>query len=244
MLTIGERLLVLKAHSGLSLAEIARRGGYKGASSIQKLFRSSYAPDTLPNDVAEKLIRALVGAGDPPIKREEITGLVADSHEIEQIYSKLMHYEHVNSDKIYLFKTKKIDDFVETDKNNKIQLFVSLYNNGSYFPAPPHLRGKQLQAFYISTGSMWPRFEEGEIIFYERRQPATPGDDVIALIHSEENLDGAMIIGRLGMINDDEVHLHLLKPQETVILARKSIMEIVRIPTRSEMLDPAVNISG
>jgi phage repressor protein C with HTH and peptisase S24 domain len=71
-----ERLKHLRERSGLSMAEIARAVGYRGASSYQRyedpeLFPKKY----LPLDLAEKLARALAGRGSPPISREEVMAM-------------------------------------------------------------------------------------------------------------------------------------------------------------------------
>lgn len=74
----GATLLALKERSGLSLRKIALGAGYAGASSIQAYFNEDYE-ERLPPQVAEKLVKALVGKGIPPITAAEINGLAAYS---------------------------------------------------------------------------------------------------------------------------------------------------------------------
>ncbi len=65
--TIGTRLSALKAASGLSLSDIAKRGGLRGPSSTQRYFSADYAPEFLSSKVARKLIAAF-----PDKYRQEI----------------------------------------------------------------------------------------------------------------------------------------------------------------------------
>jgi hypothetical protein len=82
--TTGERLLELKARSGLALAAIARDGGYTGRSSVQAFFSESY-DKPLDTEVAAKLATALVGKGTPAIERVEIFALTgAPENEVVQ----------------------------------------------------------------------------------------------------------------------------------------------------------------
>lgn len=72
---IPSRLAALKDQSGLSLREIARRMGYRNASSIQRYFSADFTKPALPADFVAKLLPVLEGVGDPPITREQILGL-------------------------------------------------------------------------------------------------------------------------------------------------------------------------
>lgn len=236
--TMGRRLNAMRAYSGLSLAEVAKRGGYRGASSVQKLFHPDYNPPYLPKDVAAKLAKAFVGAGDPPIRQEEITGLTEDALEIETLIADLTHLVQLNSDKISLFRTEKTSDTVPTDNGHNIPLFVRSENkNGDHIPCPKHLRGKQLVGQFVSVGNMWPRIEEGEVIFYEHRNPPIPGDDVVVTISAEQGAEG-MVIGRLLLLTDDEVRFAVLSPRDLVCLPRKKVKSIHRLVRAVEMLEP------
>lgn len=76
MSTIPQRVKVLRERAGLSMEEAAVAGGWKGASSYQRyedeeLFTRAY----LPLGVAEKLIQAFAGRGNPQIRPQEIMAL-------------------------------------------------------------------------------------------------------------------------------------------------------------------------
>lgn len=75
-MSVTENVRRLRERAGLSMAEAAKRSGMKGASSYQR-----YEDDTkftrnyLPTDIAEKLARAFVGRGSPPILHAEVMEL-------------------------------------------------------------------------------------------------------------------------------------------------------------------------
>jgi transcriptional regulator with XRE-family HTH domain len=73
---ITERVRLLRERAGLSMEALAQAMGYKGASSYQRyenatLFKKTY----IPLHIAEKIAKAIVGTGDPPITVEEVIAL-------------------------------------------------------------------------------------------------------------------------------------------------------------------------
>lgn len=243
MPTVGERLLALKNYSELSLAQIAGMAGYKGASSVQKFFNKSYAPEVLPKEVALKLSKAFVGKGNPPIRAEELIALTGEADQFAEAFAEVSYYTHLLHDIISLFYTKRSSSSLITEKGLEVPLFVRSDNeNGLHFSAPKHLRHKQLVGLYVTVGNMWPRFEEGEVIFYEHRQPVVQGDDVIVTLVDEMEIDGAMIIGRLYLLHEDEIQLDILSPRDRVVIPRSSVISIRRLLTRADMLDPPKSV--
>ena len=75
-LHVTTRLRRLRQRSGLSMKALAKALGLRGASSYQR-----YEDETLNKtnhlrpDIVEKLARALIGRGAPPIGREEVLAL-------------------------------------------------------------------------------------------------------------------------------------------------------------------------
>lgn len=73
---VTERFRDLRERAGLSMDELARRMGYKGASSIQRYENpDDYKKSYIGPDLAAKLQRALVGKGSPPIEATEVWAL-------------------------------------------------------------------------------------------------------------------------------------------------------------------------
>lgn len=67
------RLQELRHRSGLTLRAIAKKAGYKGASSIQRYFNpDEYDRDTIDPETIGKLAKALMGTGEPPITAKEL----------------------------------------------------------------------------------------------------------------------------------------------------------------------------
>ncbi|MFC3442767.1 helix-turn-helix transcriptional regulator [Sphingobium rhizovicinum] len=73
--TTGEILGELRDRSGMTLSEIARAAGYKGPSSVQMMFSPDYSVNPLNASIAERLAKAMVGKGAPPIRVEELFAL-------------------------------------------------------------------------------------------------------------------------------------------------------------------------
>ncbi|MES2497102.1 MAG: hypothetical protein V4618_13390 [Pseudomonadota bacterium] len=241
--TIGRRLIVLKEYSGLSLAQIAKRGGYAGASSIQKLFKPNYDPPVLPKHIADRLARALVGCGDPPIEQLEISSLAGEGTDIEHRIAELSVYTHMLSRFIPLFHTRRLNAYVTSEQSEEIPLFSRVESNdGLHFACPDHLKGLQLIGLYITIGTMWPRFAEGEVVLYEHRRPPSPGDDVLVTVVTDADQNGGMIIGRLYLMHDDEVQIDLLSPRHRIVLERRNVISVHRLVTPSDLLPPPTSV--
>lgn len=81
MATTGEQMLAMKEQAGLSLSKIAKAGGWKGASSVQKYFEPDYDAPLRPL-VAERFAASL-GPGvyemsyEGPASSGGVSGIVA-----------------------------------------------------------------------------------------------------------------------------------------------------------------------
>jgi hypothetical protein len=71
----------LRVRSGRSVRDIAGAGGF-GATNSYVHYEKGFKGDYLPFNVAEKLARAVVGFGQPPITEAEILALVADPERV------------------------------------------------------------------------------------------------------------------------------------------------------------------
>lgn len=77
--TMGRRLTVMRQRSGRSLAAIAKGGGWKGTSSVQRYFEKSYDPAWLHPRVSQGLIKGMCGCGPDPVKPAEIMALTGNT---------------------------------------------------------------------------------------------------------------------------------------------------------------------
>lgn len=238
--TVGSRLLALKERAGMSLAQIARAAGYQGASSIQKLFKADYDPENLQSSVAERLAMALEGYGDPAIKKFEILALAGEGVELERLVSDAQHLSYIASAYIGIHRTRRIEKTVEMESGDLIPLFIreNMSAGIPVHPCPSYLRPRGIIGLYMSVGNMWPRFEEGEPIFYEFKKPPSRGDDVIITLGSSDLEGRGMIVGRLRLMTDDEIHLDQLSPVGIVKLKRVEVCGINRVMHTTDFLEP------
>lgn len=236
--TIGMRLLSLKERSGMSLSTIAEAAGYRASSSIQKLFKPSYNPQRLQLSVAERLAAVFDGRGDPTIDKSELLALAGKGEELDKLVATVRHYSYRASAFIGIHRTNRIDQFLERDDGAKLQLFAreTAPNGILYHPCPPHLRSRGIVGLYVTVGNMWPRFEEGEPIFYEHHKPPSQGDDVLVSVASEE-LDGAMLIGRLRLSSETEIQVDQLSPAGCIVIPREKVISLRRLMHTADFLE-------
>lgn len=92
MLTIGQRLRVLRERSGLSVRALAQAASYKTGSGVQEYLQPHY-DKALPLPVARKLSEALAGKGEPPIDSSEIyrlTGVFPSEEALQEMFFALL----------------------------------------------------------------------------------------------------------------------------------------------------------
>lgn len=235
--TIGERLIALKEHSRLSLAQIAERGGYGGASSIQKLFKPDYNPKALSRKTADKLLVAFKGVGTPPIRAAEIEALTGKASELETLVADLSHYTHLAAKFVSTYHTEPLSHALLDMDGKDVSAFRFLENkNGLHMPCPDYLQGKQLIAFFVGVNALFPRFEYGELALYEHRRPPVVGDDVIVRFRLDDLDERVCAFGRLQRISASELILEQLNPRVDLRLERSALSAINRMVTRMELL--------
>ncbi|MEG3165560.1 LexA family transcriptional regulator [Sphingomonas sp. PB2P19] len=231
-------MISLKARSGLSLAQIADKAGYQGASSIQKLFRGSYAPDRLQRSVADRLAKAFVGLGEPAIEEHEILALADVGTVLDKMLADLSHHNYEASKYVILHKTRRIDSTVRSETGLEVPLFV-MYDQPletAYWDSNQRIQAKRVSAFYVTVGNMWPRYEEGEVLFFDRSTPAKPGDDVLVSVINEGYLDGGMILGRLYLLHDEEIQIDQFSPKARIVIPRGEVISVNPILSHADLM--------
>lgn len=202
--TIGDHLLALKARSGLSLSEIARLAGYRGASSLQRYFSPTYDPEALDYRTAQKIAEAMEGAGDPPIDQYEIMVLTAavDSTGVRPPLAPVQPSKEMKSF-IPVFDTTSVSsrEFSIIGKRPVEVLHLDMSEAVEVLRCPPVLERRDVSAFYMSGTAMRPRFNPGQIVFTEGRKPPAIGDDVLVLL-TENDGQGADQRGVIGLLQD------------------------------------------
>ncbi|WP_176086924.1 LexA family transcriptional regulator [Martelella sp. HB161492] len=75
-LSVTDKFKALRDRADLSLAALAKAMGYRNSSSIQRYENADlYTKEFLSADIAQKLARAVVGRGSPPITEAEVWAL-------------------------------------------------------------------------------------------------------------------------------------------------------------------------
>jgi len=236
--TIGERLLELKGHSGLSLNEIARRAGYRAASSIQKLFSSDYDPPSLKVSVVDRLKVALVGTGSPPIQAAEIDVLGSASNREPAAAYNPSRVHRLLSRTIEVFATQQAEEKIPDLDGNVISVFEFLRDEGEKYICPPHLRADWIWAFYVSTSNMMPRYDIGELLFYQLRPPPKIGDDIILEIANSSETKTRYLLAKLTNVDADTIVVTQLNPPVTLTFPRMPTVRPMRILRHADFVEP------
>lgn len=237
--TLGSKLIALKDRSGLSLDNIAKAAGYSRASSIQRYFSPDYDVKWLPRALADRLTEALVGFGDPAVERSDIEYLTEYGFMMDRRSPMPLHP--------HMFQ-RRIRDDLECNSTYPTRLYISeaeLFDIAAdpiqVFQRPEHLSRRPIEAIYISTLSMSPRYRPGELVIYERERPATPGQDVIVTTRSgdqseseREEAFAAIFVGR----TKTDAAFSILEPASTFSVPLSEISEIHPILSTSDLLSP------
>lgn len=160
--SVPTQVLAFRKRAGLSLADLAKRMGYRQPSSIQRYesdtdFRGEY----LPSKFAMKLASALDGLGSPPITEREIldlAGPIATSGRKKPV--PVISYVQAGE---------------WTQSSNAYELgdgFAEIYADSAI--------SNEAFALEIQGDSMLPRFLEGDRIIIDPKVNYQPGDFVVA----------------------------------------------------------------
>jgi len=219
--TLGSKLLRLKDRSGLTLNNIAKAGGYSSPSSLQRYFSAEYNPTHLPRAVADRLIEALVGFGEPAILRQDIeefteTGFYLKRNVAPHISIRRSELAYISCHPSYLLGFEAYEgmkfEFISLNEEEEVRRFNK----------PSGYGYRHIHATYVSTSSMMPRFQPGEIVFYETDRPPSVGSDILICLQVEDR-DVVYALGRLAAQTATYVELHTLNPEEFTKIERRHI---------------------
>lgn len=218
--SLGEKLLSLKERSGLSLANIARAAGYKNASSIQRYFDAAYDAEYLPSKLATKLTEALVGFGEPLITSLDIEELTEFGFELKRrsFSPNPIALQRRETFVIECNPTHAIGTYID-----EAEAFILANDPVTAFEKDKKLSARSIEALYVSTSSLAPRFLPGEIAFFEHDRPPLQGSDVLVIINRDDSEDEVYILAKFVEQGRESVVLEILTPPRRFEVSRRDI---------------------
>ncbi len=178
MFSVTLQMRKLRERAGLSMDEMARALGYARASSIQRYENENeFSKDYFSVDLTQKIAKALIGRGNPPIMADEVWAL-----SLPDARSKLFNNEAVNQDVLMGTHDSPIDNwrpihstihqgnkrsvlahgsFAEADSNERTNIPNAKLAGGVNFD-----QGRRLPVFGQAVAGINGEFElNGNVIF-------------------------------------------------------------------------------
>ena len=105
-------------------------------------------------------------------------------------------------------------------------------------PLPPGISSADLIfALYVSGDSMWPRYEDGDLVYIHRDRPAVNGVDVVVELHPANDGEvGQSLIKRLVKRTATQLVLRQHNPAKDIKIPLPEVARIFRILTSSELM--------
>jgi phage repressor protein C with HTH and peptisase S24 domain len=102
---------------------------------------------------------------------------------------------------------------------------------------PPGLmHRKDVFALRVSNVSMYPKYEDGERLYIERRKPAI-GDYVVVELHpKEEGRPGKAYIKKLMAANSARITVEQFNPHAVLNFSRDEVKQLLRVIPQNELL--------
>jgi len=102
---------------------------------------------------------------------------------------------------------------------------------------PPGIaNATDVYAIYVVGDSMFPKFDEGELVYVSERRPARQGDYVVVQVKNDVHEDVQGYIKRLVSRSTDKLVLEQLHPEAIVEFANGKIISVHRILNMNELM--------
>jgi len=230
----------LYERTGLSMLALARAMDFRTASGIQRYMDADhYKKKYFSRELVERIERAIVGMGEPPITRDEVLALAG-------IFP-LPGETPSNVPTGTLLEFRKVEMSPPTFGNRDVPIRSAAAGLGrgdfrmmddviDYAPRPDALRhARDIYAIYVTGDSMSPKDEPGDIVFVSPNRPPAAGDYVIVLLDGDNgDLDG--LFKRFVRMDDDYLYLRQLNPDDTIKVARRNVSKLHRVYTNNELI--------
>lgn len=236
--TVGERLVALRARSGLSLEQVAKGMGLRGRSSVQRLFDGDV--DELGPLDALRLADVFEGLGSPPIERNEVTGLTRFAlAEVRPNDTPPPRYMQLPRD-VPVYGTAMGTYKVGGEGQEVDQAFIDQSDIIDHFTRPPGYANKVgIYGLYTQGSSMSPRWESGDPLYVDPKRPPSIGDDVVVYLMQaagDEHELEAVLLKRLVRQSGSFVELEQFNPAMNFRVERRRIKAIHRVIPQRELL--------
>lgn len=207
--SIANRMRKLRERTDLSIDDMAKAMGYRGASSIQRYFDAGkLKTGYLKRDFVAKVEKVLLGKGAPPITRPEIWELAGPEFNfgtLEPANAVIVRQNVTGGNKIPVYGSAVGGINGEFAMNG-----IALYE----VVAPAVLDNVSgAYAVQVSGESMEPRYFDGEIVFVNPHRRVVKGNFVIVQILGETDDDPPLaFVKRFVRHNDVELVLEQYNP--------------------------------
>lgn len=105
-----------------------------------------------------------------------------------------------------------------------------------YVMRPPALSGaRNVYALYVSGDSMWPRYEQGELIFVHPDRPARNGDAVVIQRKTDEHMPMDAILGTLRKISGGVIRIQKLNPVAEIEFDEDEVVTMHKVLTTNDL---------
>lgn len=237
--TIGQRLITLRARSGLSMDAVAAVMGLGGRSSVQRFFVAHL--DRLSVDDALKLADVFEGKGAPPIDRREVLALagIDKLFEVRPNDTPAPRYMDLPRD-VPVYGTA-LGTFKQGGDEPEIeQTYLDYSDEIELLARPPgYATRKGLYGLYVAGTSMEPRWDSGDPLYVDPKRPPQIGDDVVVYLvkeMGEERELEAVLLKRLARQSASFIELEQYNPALTFRVDRKRISAVHRVIPKRELM--------
>ncbi|WP_153002991.1 helix-turn-helix domain-containing protein [Sphingomonas sanguinis] len=239
---MGDKLIALRKRSGLSLEEIALAAHYRGRSSVQKFFNSSYDTPYLDRGVAARLAQAMVGHGTPPILEEEVFSLTAPRPS-EKIGSQIDAETRKVSNDIAIHPAVWIARKPYGPENTEIDVFALDLDMpiAKCWHPPAMITSHSVYAILMREKALVPRYRPGELMVLDEYRPPRFGDDVCVYLEEFDVGDAGsaaalVTFGMLERQTPTHYHLRSIDGETTFSIPSTGAHQMHRLLTMEDIL--------
>jgi SOS-response transcriptional repressor LexA len=232
------RLAALRERSGLSMDNLAKRMGRRGASSIQRYFNEAQHPKPyLDLGLVDALIGALAGLGNPPITPDEVQALAWDVAALPRVRPEPVLATQTWPRPAVGGEIARVVELRNSSLIKDLPIWGEarggedglFFNNGAPSKAmiyrPPEMVGIEgAYGVYVNGDSMRPRFKHGELVYVNPIKPVSPGDDIVIQLR-----DGQGFIKELVRLTDKALVCRQYSPEETEFCYKRADVRSIHL---------------